>query len=80
MTTALHSSGLAVSGARTSVPARRFSSVLARALAGAIATRRDRQRLAALDDHTLADIGVSRAEALAEARRPIWDVPAHWLK
>lgn len=37
-----------------------------------------RQALRRLDDRALADIGVSRAEALAEARRPAWDAPETW--
>ena len=39
-----------------------------------------RQRLASLDDHALADIGLSRDEALAEASRSPWDVPANWRR
>ena len=39
---------------------------------------RSRQHLKALDDRALADIGISRAEADAEASRPIWDVPTTW--
>lgn len=42
------------------------------------ALRRGRARLTVLDDHLLADIGLSRDEALTEARRPAWDVPNHW--
>ena len=37
-----------------------------------------RARLAQMDDHMLADIGLSRTAALAEAARPIWDVPTNW--
>ena len=37
-----------------------------------LARRRQRQQLARLDDRLLDDIGVSRAEAQAEARRPWW--------
>ncbi len=37
-----------------------------------------RQSLDALDDHLLDDIGVTRHQARREARRPVWDVPAHW--
>lgn len=41
---------------------------------------RSRRRLADLDDHILRDIGLTRDQALQEAERPIWDVPAHWLR
>ena len=47
-------------------------------LGGLIALWRQRRALARLDDRALADIGVTRAEALAEAARPVWDVPATW--
>jgi uncharacterized protein YjiS (DUF1127 family) len=40
--------------------------------------RRQRRQLARLDDRALEDLGLSREEALREAERPIWDVPAHW--
>ena len=39
---------------------------------------RQRQSLRKLDDRALADIGVTRAQALAEASRPIWDAPQTW--
>lgn len=42
----------------------------------ALAVAHQRHKLARLSDHQLADIGISRAEALAEAHRPFWDVPA----
>ncbi|WP_428515664.1 DUF1127 domain-containing protein [Roseovarius sp.] len=35
---------------------------------------RQRRALARLDDHALQDIGITRQEAMAEARRPIWDI------
>lgn len=38
----------------------------------------ERRKLRGLSDWRLADIGRSRDEAEAEARRPIWDVPLHW--
>ena len=47
-------------------------------LSAAFAAYRQRQVLARLDDRTLADIGLTRAEATAEAARPAWDLPANW--
>lgn len=41
---------------------------------------RQRRRLAELDDALLRDIGLTRDEARAEARRPLWDVPESWLR
>ena len=35
---------------------------------------RERRALARLDDTALADIGLTREEADAEASRPIWDI------
>jgi uncharacterized protein YjiS (DUF1127 family) len=49
-------------------------------LAGFLALRRSRRHLARLDDHILRDIGLSRAEAEAEAIRPLWDAPPHWRR
>lgn len=34
--------------------------------------RRQRRHLLGLDDRSLADIGISRREALEEARKPFW--------
>ncbi|SDE19438.1 DUF1127 domain-containing protein [Ruegeria marina] len=39
---------------------------------------RQRRALANLDDRALEDIGLSRAQADAEARRPFWDAPDFW--
>jgi len=39
----------------------------------AVERQRQRRDLAQLSDASLADLGLSRAEALAEARRPFWD-------
>ncbi len=44
------------------------------------ALRAQRRQLASLDDHILRDIGISREDAEAEASRPLWDAPRHWLK
>jgi uncharacterized protein YjiS (DUF1127 family) len=42
--------------------------------------QRQRARLATLDDRMLRDIGLTRAEAEAEATRPAWDVPSNWKR
>lgn len=39
-----------------------------------------RRRLAALDDATLRDLGLTRGQAEAESRRPVWQAPDHWLR
>lgn len=41
---------------------------------------RQRQHLAKLDDAALRDIGVSRAQAEAEATRGVWAAPRHWMR
>lgn len=41
--------------------------------------RRQRNDLRKLTDEQLRDVGLTRAQADAEARRRIWDVPAHWI-
>ncbi|MFZ1469653.1 MAG: DUF1127 domain-containing protein [Paracoccaceae bacterium] len=43
-----------------------------------LALRRQRTRLAQLDDRILRDIGVTPYQAWVEANRPSWDPPAHW--
>ena len=52
-------------------------------LSAAFAAYRQRRVLARLDDRTLADIGLTRAEASTEAARPVWDLPgngpARWI-
>ena len=59
-------------------PARRARSSLFSILGQALALHRQRARLASLDDHILRDIGLTREDAIAEARRRLWDVPTHW--
>ena len=41
-------------------------------IAGWIERARQRKALAALDDHTLRDIGITRADAQREAQKPFW--------
>ncbi len=41
----------------------------------ALDVRRERRMLLSMDDHALKDIGFSRSEVYAEARRPLWDLP-----
>lgn len=54
-------------------------SVLAR-LAQVHAVWRQRQKLKALDDDALKDIGVTRAQARKEAARSVWDAPVTWKR
>ncbi|GGA13077.1 DUF1127 domain-containing protein [Neptunicoccus cionae] len=44
----------------------------------ALQLRRQRLQLTRLSDAQLRDIGLTRAEAGAEARRRAWDAPNHW--
>jgi len=44
------------------------------------ALMRQRHALRNLDQARLEDLGLSREQADAEARRPIWDVPNTWIK
>lgn len=68
-------SGAGVLGAATG---RRTGFV--RMIVGAHALWQSRRRLATLDDAALRDLGLTREEALDEAERPVWNVPAHWLR
>lgn len=43
-----------------------------------LALIRQRRALARMDAAQLTDLGLTRAQALAEAARPVWDWPAHW--
>lgn len=81
MFASVHTAALAT---RTALPRRagRVGRSLTRAMgqwmADALAARRQRRALAALDAHSLRDLGLTRDQALAEAARPVWDVPPHW--
>jgi uncharacterized protein YjiS (DUF1127 family) len=44
-------------------------------VAKALAIRRERRALLALDDRMLADVGLSRTDAYREAHRPLFDLP-----
>jgi uncharacterized protein YjiS (DUF1127 family) len=49
---------------------------LAGAISLALGALRQRRHLSRLDDAALADIGLTRDAAMAEATRPLWDVRA----
>ncbi|MEM6309689.1 MAG: DUF1127 domain-containing protein [Pseudomonadota bacterium] len=53
---------------------------LLEALKFALAVGRSRRALSKLTDDQLADIGVSRKIAEAEASRPAWDAPDNWRR
>lgn len=39
---------------------------------------RQRRSLAQLDARLLDDIGLTRAEAIKESQKPVWDAPQRW--
>lgn len=45
-----------------------------------MALSHQRKSLSELDDAMLSDIGLTPDQAQAEASRPFWDAPNHWLK
>jgi hypothetical protein len=59
------------------MPVRRLGLHVEHLLAAAAALR-NRRRLGELSDHLLKDVGLTHEEAVAEASRPIWNVPPHW--
>jgi uncharacterized protein YjiS (DUF1127 family) len=69
MTTGIELDGPALSGA--AFRSMSGGSLIARFRAAA-ARWRERRILETLDDRTLRDIGISRSQALAEARKPCW--------
>ncbi len=47
-------------------------------LANGFGLARQRRQLARLDADALCDMGITKAEALAESRRLTWDAPKNW--
>jgi len=45
-----------------------------------LSLQKQRHELARLSPHALRDIGMTKAQADAEASRPIWDAPTHFYK
>ncbi|GEM_PF-777222 len=76
MFASLHTATIATGRVQAAGSAPRLLSLVRAALAA----HSQRQSLVRLDDRTLADIGINRADALAEAARPLWDVPAPWVQ
>jgi len=60
------------------IPHTRRRRSLFAALTRSLEVARQRRDLRRLDAEALDDIGISRAEALRESRRPAWDAPDHW--
>jgi uncharacterized protein YjiS (DUF1127 family) len=69
MFASLHTATLAT----RSVQSRGMFHRLFAALDRAVALHNERRALAAMDDARLFDLGLTRAEACAEAQRPVWD-------
>lgn len=61
---------------KTTRPAANAS--LLKRIATLFALARTRHQLKSLDAHMLDDIGLTRSQALTEAKRPLWDAPATW--
>ena len=76
MFASLHTSTMAVAHVQT----RGTLADLAAKLRFALIARAQRQQLLNLDAARLADIGVTRAQAAAEAQRSLWDVPKTWRR
>ena len=74
MFASLHTSTLAVARVQSRSPL----VVIAVRVRTALALRAQRKYLTTLDDARLRDIGLTRAQVVAEATRPIWDVPKGW--
>ena len=74
MFASIHTSTLAIAR----VQARSTLAGMAARMHHAMTMRAERKHLITLDDARLSDIGLTRAKAIAEAARPLWDVPRGW--
>ncbi len=61
--------------APTRVRAARPTRNIWRTIVTAVKVMRERAKLARMEEHELADIGLDRVAAAKEAGRPIWDLP-----
>lgn len=61
--------------APTRIRAARPTRSIWRTIVTAVNVMRERARLARMEEHELADIGLDRVQAAREAGRPIWDLP-----
>lgn len=59
-------------------PASRSRNTFLAGLGRVLSVWSQRQKLKSLDDRALNDMGITRRQALEEARRPIWDAPQTW--
>ena len=74
MFASLHTSTMAIAR----IQSRSRATGLVARIRQALKLRAERKYLITLDDARLCDIGMTRAQAMAEAARPIWDVPRGW--
>lgn len=76
MFASLHTAQLATRRVQSS----NFGGTFVTRLFAAQALRKQRRALAQLEDSQLADIGLTRAQAMHEASRSAWDVPSTWRR
>ncbi|TNJ48627.1 DUF1127 domain-containing protein [Phaeobacter sp. B1627] len=60
------------------IPLRPRRASLVAGIVRAFSVQRQRRKLLTLDDRQLKDIGLTRRDVEAEARRRVWDAPQHW--
>lgn len=70
-------SARSTSALRPTLPVHRQASIFTK-ITDALALYSERRRLAAMPAERLADMGITQAEAQAEAKREFWDAPDHW--